>query len=189
MAPALPLATSSLAPDPAARLRAEVSALIARCHELGVLYAHDDWSPLSDITLGLLLRRAGIQWRYCALEHVGEIVWPPVCGIHLLQVDRYESRAGRRFALRHGLAHVLAGHVADLTFAHDGHHWESPEERLADAFALADLIPDRMLREVEAVGFWGEHLERFVTYETRRYVPEWPPERDVDRVLARLRSR
>jgi hypothetical protein len=137
-----------------APLRADVEALVRRCHELGVLYASDDWSPLRDITLGLLLKRAGIQWR--------------------------------RFALRHGLAHVLAGHVADLTYAHDGHHWENPEEQLADAFAFADLIPDRMLREMQAVGFRGRGLERWVAAEIARYAPGWPEGRVADRAETQL---
>ena len=163
-----------------APLCAAVEELVRRCHELGVLYATDDWSPLSDTTLGLLLRRAGIQWRYCALEQVGQIVWPPVCGVHLLQVDRYQSRAERRFALRHGLAHVLAGHVADLTFAHDGHHGETPEEQLADAFAFADLVPDPMLCEVQAVGFRGRDFERWTRAEVRRFASGWPEARIQD---------
>jgi hypothetical protein len=176
-----------LASPGTAPLRAEVETLVRRCHELGVLYASDDWSPLSDITLGLLLKRAGIQWRYCELEPVGEIVWPPVCGIHLLQLDRYQPRLERRFALRHGLAHVLAGHVADLTCAHDGHHWENPEEQLADAFAFADLIPDRMLCEMQAVGFRDKGLKRWVRAEISRYAPDWPVERVADRTETRLR--
>jgi hypothetical protein len=170
-----------LASADALPLRADVEALVRRCHELGVRYASDDWSPLSDITLGLLLKRAGIQWRYCELEHAGEIVWPPVCGIHLLQLDRYQSRLERRFALRHGLAHVLAGHVADLTYAHDGHHWENSEEQLADAFALADLIPDRMLCEMQAGGFRDKGLERWVRAQISHYAPDWPEGRVTDR--------
>jgi len=186
MATPLPLDRSSYS---VCELRADVARLVKCCHELGVLYASDDWSPLSDITLGLLLRRAGIQWRYCELEHAGEIVWPPVCGIHLLQLDRYQPRLERRFALRHGLAHVLAGHVADLTYAHDGHHWENPEEQLADAFALADLIPDRMLREVKAVGFRGPHLKRWVRAQISRYAPGWPDGRVGDRTETQLSVR
>ena len=95
----------------------------------------------------------------------------------------------RRFALRHGLAHVLAGHVADLTYAHDGHHRETPEEQLADAFAFSDLIPDRMLREVQAVGFRGKDLERWVRAEISRYATGWPETRVTDRAEAQLRAR
>ena len=166
-----PLSFDDPAPAPgrSGRLRADVAALVARCHELGVAYATYEWSPLSDITLGLLLKRAGIQWRYFALEHIGQIVWPPVCGIHLLQVNHQQSRVARRFALRHGLPHVLAGHVSDLTFPHDGHHWSTPEEELADAFAFGDLIPRRLVDEAEASSFRGIDLVRWMRAEIRRY--------------------
>lgn len=163
---------TSLAPRPeeasdhAAVVR-EVRRLVARCHQLGVAYATDDWSPLSDITLGLLLRRAGIQWEYVHAEHFGEVVWPPICGTYLLQLNRAQPPAHRRFALRHGLAHVLAGHVADLSFAHDGHHWMCWEERVADAFALADLVPERI----------GDRAA-----EVRKYCPEWSEYRLRDRL-------
>jgi len=79
------------------------------------------------------------------------------------------------------VAHVLAGHVADLTDAQNAHRWETPEEQLADAFAFAGLIPDRMLREVQAVGFRGRNLQRWVTAEIARYVPGWPEGRLCDR--------
>ena len=179
-----PLSFDDLVPAPGRfeRLRSDVAALVARCHELGVAYATYEWSPLSDITLGLLLKRAGIQWRYCALEHIGEIVWPPICGIHLLQVNHAQPRRAQRFALRHGLAHVLAGHVSDLTFAHDGRHWSTPEEELADAFAFADLIPVRMIYEAQASGFRGIDLVRWTRAEIRRYCRGWPEERIHDRL-------
>lgn len=75
---------------------------------------------------------------------------------------------------------VLAGHVADLTFAHGGHHWETPEEQLADAFALADLIPRRAFLEAEASGFRGPDLERWTMAEVRRFAKGWPEARIRD---------
>lgn len=92
----------------------------------------------------------------------------------------------RRFALRHGLAHVLPGQVVDLTDAHNGHHWETPEEQLADAFAFADLMPRGKLLEAEASGFRGPHLERRVRAEIVRCARGWPEGRVADRAEAQL---
>src|SRR3954469_23382642 len=86
---------------------------------LGVLYADEDWSPLSDLTLALLLKRAGIQWSYAPLAGLCEIVTPPICGMHLMLVESVQTYAERRFAVRHGLAHVLAGHVEEACFVRD----------------------------------------------------------------------
>ncbi len=163
-----------------------VRQLVRECHRLGILYASEDWSPLSDITLGLLLERAGIRWRYCDLEHVGEIVWPPVCGVHLMQVNRQQSPGERRLAIRHGLAHVLAGDVAELTFAREGHDWRGREETVADLFALVDLIPDRQLAELRAAGYAPDELARWVYCEIARYAPRWPTERIGARAQLRL---
>src|SRR5579859_5190952 len=115
---------------------------LRRATDLGVLYASEDWSPLSDITLSLLLARAGIRWEYTALHGLVEIVWPPICGIHVMLVEKSQLPGEKRFAVRHGLGHVLAGHVAEVSFAHDGHDWSAHEESVADLFAWADLIPE-----------------------------------------------
>ena len=82
---------------------------MAACDRLGVAY-NSEFSPLSDLTFALLLTRAGVRWRYAPLEGgVCEIVWPPIYGVHLMQIDKHLTTAERRFAMRHGLAHVLDG--------------------------------------------------------------------------------
>ena len=149
-------------------------------------FADDDWSPLSDITLALLLERAGIRWKYLPLEGVAEIVWPPICGRHLMFVERHQAPGERRFAIRHGLAHVLAGHVDEISFARDGHDWRGFEESVADLFAIADLVPDRMLREAEEAGLNPVETGRWVQGEIWRYVPNWPDARIQDRAALRL---
>lgn len=160
--------------------------MVEAARALGVDYASDTWSPLSDITLGLLLKRAGIRWRYCQLEGMGEIVWPPVCGIYIMHVEKAQTPGEKRLAIRHGLAHVLAGDVDDLAFSHDGHAWQSREETVADLFALIDLVPWRVLSERLAVGYTLEELRWWLFCELRRYAPSWPVERIRDRVEGRL---
>lgn len=151
-----------------------------------MLYAHDDWSPLSDITLALLLRRASIQWEYVPLHGLVEIVWPPVCGIHVLYVEREQTPGEKRYAVRHGLGHVLAGHVEDVSFAHDRHYPFGHEERVADLFALADVLPDRELEQRRGAGYRPWEIEWWVWCEIKRYAPSWPTARLVDRIGLRL---
>ena len=157
-----------------------------RAELLGVAYASDDWSPLSDITLGLLLKRAGVQWRYAALDGLAEIVWPPVCGVYLLQLERAQPPAEKRLAVRHGLGHVLGGDVADLAFSHDGHECFGHEERVADLFALVDLVPDRELAALRAAHYTFDEQRWWLTCELKRYASGWSDERIRDRVALRL---
>lgn len=160
-----------------------VRLLVARAHELGVLYADDDWAPLSDITFALLLERAGVRWRYCAMEGLAEIIWPPVCGIHVMHLAKGQPYAERRFAMRHGLAHVLAGHAMDRVWRQDG---PSMEESVADLFALADLMPDRELAGVVDGGTLSEPmLQAYLMARVLEYAPSWEPAKVLDRVSLR----
>jgi hypothetical protein len=116
--------------------------LLVSCDQLGVLYADTVMGPLSDLTFAMLLARVGIQWEYRAMEGLCEIVWPPICGVHLVQLEREQTAGEKRLAIRHALGHVLGGHCSDLSYSHDGHDWRSYEETVADLFALVDLVPD-----------------------------------------------
>lgn len=158
---------------------------MAACDRLGVAY-NSEFSPLSDLSFALLLTRAGVRWRYAPLEGgICEIVWPPIYGVHLMQIDKHLTTAERRFAMRHGLAHVLDGHLRDLAPAADGGDWRTYEETVADLFAMADLAPDHQLAVVATAGAgWGE-VEDWVREEAVKYAPDWPADRLIQR--ARLR--
>lgn len=166
-------------------VRRAVGQLVRDAERLQVLYADDDWAPLSDITLGLLLRRAGIRWRYAPLAGLAEVVWPPAFGLHLMLVERAQTAGEKRLAMRHGLAHVLAGHLDDYVRAGD-RNWGSYEETVADLFALVDLIPNRMLAELRSAGFTKVERRRWAARELRRYAPRWPAVRIADRIRLRL---
>lgn len=166
-------------------MRAAVRNLLAECEHHGVLYA-SEWSPLSEITLALLFDRCGIRWRHRPMEGLCEIVWPPICGIYVMHIDRDQSSCARRFAMRHGLAHVLAGHVADLAFAHDGRDWSCHEETVADLFALLDIIPGYQLDELRAAGYEPSEVERWIYTTIATWTSDWSPERIRDRVTLRL---
>lgn len=160
-----------------------VRQLIAKAHELGVLYADDDWSPLSDITLALLLERAGIRWRYIPMEGVTEVVWPPLHGIHIMHLRKGQPYAQRRFAARHGLAHVLAGHALDNVWSREG--GPSQEERVADLFALADLMPDRELDPVMTSGMTASFIRAHMMAQVLEFAPQWDPPKLIDSVNLR----
>jgi len=165
-----------------------VNRLVAACDRLGVAY-NSEFSPLSDLTFALLLTRAGVRWRYAPLEGgICEIVWPPIYGVHLMQIDKHLTTAERRFAMRHGLAHVLDGHLRDLAPAADGGHWETYEEAVADLFALADLVPDHQLDTLVRAGAAHQELEASVREVSRQYAPEWPKERLAQRAFLRVEA-
>ncbi len=159
---------------------------VERARRLQVAYADDDWSPLSDITLALLLNRSGIRWKHVPLQGLVEIIWPPLCGIHVVLGHDYLAPGERRFAARHGLAHVLAGDSQQRMYARSDHDWRKDAEGVADLFAIADLIPDRMIREALAAGLSPVETERWMQGEIWRYVPSWSPARLEDRAELRM---
>lgn len=168
---------------------ATVRQLLLRCErEFLVPYGTDTWSAtLSDLTLALLLSRAGIRWRHAPLEGLCEVVWPPVCGVHVLHVDRCQTTAQRRFAVRHGLGHVLAGHVSNIAYSHDGHAWQLDAETVADLFAMMDLIHDERLGELRAAGYSADELERWIYADlAAHWTADWEPERLADRASLRM---
>lgn len=158
-----------------------VQTALHKALEFGVAYADEDWAPLSDITLALLLKRAGVRWKYAPLEGLCEVVSPPICGIHIMLVERAQTPQERRFAVRHGLGHVLAGHVEESSFVRNRDPF-SHEERVADMFAFADLIPDRKLRELEAARYRPWDISLWTIAQMRGYCPSWRIGRLNDRL-------
>jgi uncharacterized protein DUF955 len=123
-----------------------------------------------------------VRWRYCAMDGLAEIIWPPVCGIHIMHLAKGQPYAERRFAMRHGLAHVLAGHAMDRVWRQTG---PSMEEAEADLFALADLMPDRELAGVVDAHLSDDMLRAYLMARILEYAPHWMPERVLDRVNLR----
>lgn len=157
------------------------------CGQLGVAY-NSEFSPLSDLTIALLLTRAGVRWKHAPLEGgISEIVWPPIYGVHFMQIDKHLTLGERRFAMRHGLAHVLDGHLRDLAPAADSGDWRTYEETVADIFALVDLTPDHQLDVLLGFGAGYEELEAWVREEAAKYAQEWPEDRLSHRAKLRVR--
>lgn len=142
------------------------------------------FSPLSDLLFAFLVRRCWIEYEYIAELGFVEVIWPPAFGAHQMSLSADLSIDARRFACRHGMAHVLAGHTVGP--AHDA-GWSSWDETLADLFALLDVIPDHRIEELRAEGLNEAELERWVYAEVARWTCGWwPPERLAERVKLRL---
>lgn len=161
--------------------------LVARCETFGVIYADPECGPLSDLTFVMLLDRVGIRWEYRVMEGLCEIVWPPICGVHLVQLASDQSPQEKRFAIRHAFGHVLSGHSRDLSYSHDGHDWRSWEETVADQMALIDLVSDVAISDRLAADWTWDEVRRYVAGELVGYGPGWQPERVEMRIEQRLR--
>lgn len=158
--------------------------------QTNLAYADETWSPISDITLGIIARQMGAALVERELgADVQEMGIPGYLGPPVIAVNRSIAPGLKRLALRHGLAHLVAGELepeegAGVRFMSSVTDWMTLEERRADLFALADLVPDRVLTEWRARGL---ALEAAVAREIRRYAPAWPAGRVGDRVALRLR--
>ena len=167
--------------------------LIARVREqAGLAYADDTWSPISDITLDIIARRLGgviVQDELGA--NTQEVGVPGYFGPPTIVVNRRIRSGFRRLALRHGLAHLVAGELdvgqdSEVRFMSSVLDYDTLEERRADLFALADLIPDRQLDEVLLAGRPVRELSGFVRTQVQLYAAEWPMRRIRDRTRLRL---
>lgn len=161
---------------------AEALKLVDRCAQLGVPW-NADFGPHSDLTLALLFKRCWISYSYVPELGVDEIVWPPAYGQHQMMISAELGAGPRRFAMRHGLAHVLAGHNCIAVMNRD---WHGAEETAADLFALLDIIPDVQLEELRAGGRGESEIARWCYAEIARWTAGWAAERIADRVELRL---
>jgi hypothetical protein len=164
----------------------ETAGAITGLHRRFIGYA-EIFSPLHDDGIAEVLRKSTILLRIEELEDSEfEIVSPPVYGRYLMTIASKLSPDQRRFAIRHGLGHVVAGHVSEIAFLSGTRDWQTHEERVADLFALADLMPFHALDDArrsrpawrEVRGRIGRTIELF----TR----DWPAERTADRTSLRL---
>jgi len=155
----------------------------------GICYG-DIFSPMHLDGLRDVARRMTITVK---LAPIGardlEAVVPPVFGRYLMVVSSDVDEARRGFALRHGIAHVAAGHVTSISFLRsleERNDYMAREERVADLFALADVVPWYVFDEHrQARTTWGA-LRQLVCKVIRRHTIDWPEERVQDRADLRL---
>jgi hypothetical protein len=115
------------------------------------------------------------------------IVTPPIAGYYRIGIKRDLSVTERAFALRHELGHVLAGDAEEPVRLVDRGYltWA---ERLADLFALADLVPGRLIATLRRIRMpWADvrrEIERLICDD---WGPDWHPARVDDRARLRIR--
>ena len=171
----------------------EVLGTVARAIEQlqarGILYG-DIFSPLHTDGLRDVARRLTVNVRYAELgERDLEAVVSPAYGRYVMVVSSDVDEARRSFALRHGLGHVAAGHVTEISFLRsleERNEWNTREERVADLFALADVVPWYMLEELRrARTSWGA-IRQWLCRTIRRHTIDWPEDRVHDRATLRI---
>lgn len=164
----------------------EVARAIEGLHARGLGYA-EIFSPLHDDGIADVVRRNTILLRSDELgEGVHEVVTPPAFGRYVMTISTQLDIPRRRFAIRHGLGHVVAGHVEELAFLSSLRDWDTHEERVADLFALADLAPFWMLDDLrKARSSWGG-LRQALCRILRTHTVDWPEARVADRADLRL---
>jgi hypothetical protein len=144
-------------------------------------------APARTDQLSELLKGAGC-WveEYPFLSAAAAMALPRCAGVYPVLVNRAARRTERGFALRHELAHVLAGEVDGavlLTEVGD----MSRSERAADLFALADLIPGWWLAWLRAERLPAAELRADVAHAVAEHTGAWPARRVRDRAALRLR--
>lgn len=111
---------------------------------------------------------------------------PRCAGAYPVLVNRAAERTDRLFAFRHEVAHVLAGDVDGAVFLSDDGCMAVPE-RVADLFALADLVPGWWIADVRRGRTPWRRVKAEVALAVAEYAECWPPERLVDRVGLRVK--
>lgn len=166
----------------------DTEVLIDRARQVVEFYA-GDFSPIRTDQLSALLKSHSCFLKTFPFEStdLAAFVLPAMRGIYPIGVNRLASRTDRQFAIRHELAHVIAGEVDEPTFLSDDSYM-GHSERVADLFALADLVPGWMLRHMR-----GDRMSwRDISVEVRGAIQSecaggWPADRLEDRTRLRLR--
>ncbi len=113
------------------------------------------------------------------------MVLPRCAGVYPILLNRDAERTDALLALRHELGHVLAGDADGVIFmAASG--CMTLQERAADLFALADLVPAGWLRWIRGERLPWRDVAREVEDAVRGYAEDWDPERLKDRVRLRV---
>jgi hypothetical protein len=147
----------------------------------------DRYAPIRTDQLSALLCGTG-----CHLEifpfrsETVAMVLPRCSGVYPIFLNRGAERTDRAFALRHELGHVLAGEAEGPVFLLEG-GCMSASERIADLFALADLVPGWWIAWARGLAAReGGSVPGEVAQLVAEFAQAWPAERIVDRTTLRL---
>ncbi len=160
--------------------------VVAKAREVQPEYAGPS-APARTDQISLLLARSGchVEVFHFASDTVA-MTLPPCAGVYPVLVNRGAERSDRAFALRHEVGHVLAGDVEGAIFLSSGEGHMTPEERIADLFALADLVPGWWIEWVCGGENDPDSLGGEIAQAIAEYAEGWPEDRTVDRARLRL---
>jgi len=135
-----------------------------------------------------LLRRSTCRvYRLKSRPRAKALTIPPIAGEYAIGIRADLSWSEYAFALRHELAHVLAGDVDEPVRMVD-RGYLTQAERYADLFALADLVPRAYLDGLRRLRIpWGEIRADIEQQIRELWGPDWPWARVADRSVLRLR--
>lgn len=163
-----------------------VAAAIERLHRMQIGYAHL-FSPLHDEGLAQAMRRLTISVRGAPIGTRDlEVVTPPIYGRYHLLYSTDVPVTCRRFAKRHGMGHVIGGHVTEVSYLSSRNDFMTYEERSADLFALADLFPAWQIEELRRARVGWRAVAHAISRAIRRFTLEWPEQRVGDRAALRI---
>jgi len=132
-----------------------------------------------------LLTEGGCYLSFQPLSETTEaMVMPPVDGVNIIVMNSEGGWADADLRVRHELAHVLAGEVAEPTFMDaESEEWS---ERVADLFALADLVPGRELQRARRRRQSWREVKAYVRDWVEMFAGAWDEGRVGDRVRLRV---
>ena len=168
------------------RTLAGAARLIRSAQRLEAEYAGAG-APVGAAQLDRLLRGSGCHVEsYPFASDAVAMLLPRCDGAYPVLLNQNAERGERSLALRHELAHVLAGDADGALFL-PGEGYMAPEERAADLFALADLVPGWWMAELRAAGEPWRTVLAEVTAAMADFSARWPTDRVRDRAMLRLR--
>lgn len=178
--------SSAAARDDRALLRATVQ-LVARAQQLHHRYAGSA-IPLGSADMRTLLARAACDLHWIEASGPAKAITGfPLYGRFPVGVRSDLKIEERQFALRHELAHILAGDATEPVRMVHRDYLTYPE-RVADLFALADLFPTPWFLSLRRARVAWKAIRVLVEREIREeYGPDWPWARVDDRTTLRMR--
>jgi hypothetical protein len=165
---------------------ADVAAAIRALNARGIPYA-GIFAPITEERLAIAMERIDVLCRVDDLgANVQELVTPPAYGRYVMALSRSLDPQRRAFAARHGVGHVVAGHVSEIAFLSSARDWLTHEERVADLFALADIVPSFLLDELRKPRTGWRALRKMVQRIIISHTVRWPEARVFDRAILRI---
>ena len=165
----------------------QVVGLIERTRSLVGPYEYaGSGAPIGTAQICELAEKLGCELHYFAFQSEAfDMALPPVQGANLIFVDSRTQRSDQALTVRHELAHVLTGEVAEPTYL-TAADTLSHSERVADLFAVADLVPTWYVRQLRGRRRPWKHTELEIKQAFRELTEGWSEQRLNDRARLRL---